>query len=184
MAVQTVIGLVGIVIMAGAVVAVVAIWRTGSPFPELSDTRSTPPRGPGCTSCGHGEHPGRCSERVSASGDIYDGGGDWVGYRNETYCNCGEYRAEPWPPCTVCGHRRDEHYMLLRCRYVKDRGYRSERACPCGNYRAEPGPKPAYYVERLRAEGRRCPLPADRRADGKALCLMCWTQGRCRYDRP
>ncbi|MEU9045274.1 MULTISPECIES: hypothetical protein [unclassified Kitasatospora] len=141
MAAQTVIGLVGIVTLAGVVVAVVAVWRTGSPFPPLRDA---PPRGPDCASCGHRDHDGSgCSERVSASGDIYDGAGDWVGYMNETYCNCGEYRTEPWPSCTTCGHSYGKHHMLLRCRHITNRGARDERACPCLKYCADPGPKPS-----------------------------------------
>ncbi|MCX5410134.1 hypothetical protein OHA37_40620 (plasmid) [Streptomyces sp. NBC_00335] len=173
----------GIIILAGGVVAVVAIWRTGSPFPELTDTRDTPPRGPSCATCGHSEHRGRCSERVSASGDIYDGGGDWVGYRNETYCNCGQYRTKPWPPCTICGHSRGEHYMLLKCRHVK--GSSNESACACRSYRAEPGPKPSYYLDELRTADRRCPFPADEHGVRTHRCLTCvLLDGRCRYDRP
>ncbi|MFZ3493018.1 hypothetical protein ACODT5_07265 [Streptomyces sp. 5.8] len=182
MATQTIIGVVGIVILAGGLVAVVAIWRSGSPFPELTGTGDTRPRGPDCSTCGHSEHRGRCSERVSASGDIYDGGGDWVGYRDETYCNCDQYRTQAWPPCTTCDHRREEHYMLLKCRHVK--GYPGESACPCGNYRAEPGPKPSYYVEELKAAGRRCPFPADEHGVRTHRCFTCaLLDGRCPYDR-
>ncbi|WP_422518353.1 hypothetical protein [Streptomyces sp. 5.8] len=174
--------MVGIVILAGGLVAVVAIWRSGSPFPELTGTGDTRPRGPDCSTCGHSEHRGRCSERVSASGDIYDGGGDWVGYRDETYCNCDQYRTQAWPPCTTCDHRREEHYMLLKCRHVK--GYPGESACPCGNYRAEPGPKPSYYVEELKAAGRRCPFPADEHGVRTHRCFTCaLLDGRCPYDR-
>ncbi|MFI9365210.1 hypothetical protein ACIG5E_29780 [Kitasatospora sp. NPDC053057] len=93
MTAHTIIGLVGILIVAAVLVAVVAIWRTGSPFPPLPDL---PPPRPDCATCGHspGEHysSGSCSVRVSASGDIYDGAGDWVGYRNEKYCRCSTYR--------------------------------------------------------------------------------------------
>ncbi|MEV7182133.1 hypothetical protein [Kitasatospora sp. NPDC093679] len=153
MATQTVIGLVGIVVVMGAVAAVLAAWRTGPPFPELTDPGVAPPPGPDCATCGHRAHRGHCSERTSASGDVYDGAGDWVGHRNETSCDCSAYRTEPWPPCTVCGHGRSGHHMLLRCRHVQD--HRNESACPCGGYRAGPGPKPSYYLEALRAQARR-----------------------------
>ncbi|MER5866296.1 hypothetical protein [Kitasatospora sp. NPDC002040] len=183
MTAQTIVGLVGIVVLTGVVVAIVAVWRTGTPFPELTGPGPVPLNGPNCTSCGHSEHRGGCGERTSASGDIYDGGGDWVGYRNETFCGCSTYRSEPWPPCTVCGHGRSEHYQLLKCRHPTN-GYRSDRPCPCGGYSAEPGPPPSYYQDALRAQNRRCPIPADQRADGKLLCMSCWVQRRCQYDRP
>ncbi|WP_344626360.1 hypothetical protein [Kitasatospora arboriphila] len=155
MARQTVIGLVGIVVVVGAVAAVVTVRRTGSPFPEPTDPEVAPPPGPDCATCGHRAHRGHCSEWTSASGDVHDGAGHRVGNRNETYCDCRTYRTGPWPPCTVCGHGRSGHHMLLRCRHVQDKGHRNESACPCGGYRAEPGPKPAHYPEALRAQARR-----------------------------
>ncbi|MFJ8043920.1 hypothetical protein ACIRBX_25810 [Kitasatospora sp. NPDC096147] len=182
MAAQTIVGLVGIVVLVGVVVAVVAVWRTGTPFPAASSSASVAALGPDCVTCGHEAHRGHCAVRVSASGDIYDGGGDWVGYRNETFCACRAYRTEPWPPCTVCGHGRNEHRALLRCRGVRNRGLGNEAPCPCDTYRAEPGPRPSSYETAVRAQDRRCPLGADGRP-AALRCLPCALLGdRCPND--
>ncbi|MBB5910279.1 hypothetical protein [Actinoalloteichus hymeniacidonis] len=50
-----------------------------------------------CADCGHSrsEHsakPARCRVAVGGSSDRYDGGGNWIGWWNETYCDCSGYR--------------------------------------------------------------------------------------------
>ncbi|MFI5529851.1 hypothetical protein ACIA8O_15055 [Kitasatospora sp. NPDC051853] len=87
MAVETVIGLVGIVVLTACVVGIVLVWRTGSPI-HLPPYREP---GPPCRTCGHGDHEGGGCDHEEGRGDRYDGGGDWVGYWNYTYCRCSDY---------------------------------------------------------------------------------------------
>lgn len=184
MSAETVIGLCGIGILTAAVVAIVAVWRTGSPLPPRTEP---PPLRPDCTNCGHdarshGEQSG-CAVTYG-SGDIYDNGGDWIGHQSEHRCPCATYHAVPWPNCTTCGHRSDEHDIYLRCRHGRTPGSRHDDACSCTHYRSKPKPKRPSRLERRREKARRCRIPADRRADG-ALCLRCEVRdGRCRYDPP
>ncbi|GAA2998155.1 hypothetical protein GCM10020229_08160 [Kitasatospora albolonga] len=92
MAVETVIGLVGIVVLTACVVGIVLVWRTGSPIYLPPYEAPRPP----CRNCGHSAHTGGC-DHEEGSGDRYENG-DWVGFWNYTHCRCSEYVPGEWPP--------------------------------------------------------------------------------------
>ncbi|MDG4859706.1 hypothetical protein P8605_16370 [Streptomyces sp. T-3] len=86
-----IVALAGIIILAAGVLALVAILR-----PLFGGSGPAQPSRPWCANCGHlpGEHGrgGKCWVAVGGSGDRYDGGGNWIGFWNETTCDCSGYR--------------------------------------------------------------------------------------------
>ncbi|WP_395574544.1 hypothetical protein [Streptomyces sp. BK79] len=86
-----VIGAVGIAVLVVGVVALVVIVRSGPVVPGVPSHHRT------CARCGHrssehGVSGGRCRVAVGGSNDRYDGGGNWIGWWNPTYCDCSGYR--------------------------------------------------------------------------------------------
>ncbi|GAA1992686.1 hypothetical protein GCM10009738_86870 [Kitasatospora viridis] len=95
MSASGIVGMVGIVVLVLCVGGVVAVWRTGSPFPPGRAEGSGPP---GCVACGHGAYShgsrGACGETDYDGPDRYDGGGNWVGTWGERPCPCPGFRTE------------------------------------------------------------------------------------------
>ncbi|ADI03287.1 hypothetical protein SBI_00166 [Streptomyces bingchenggensis BCW-1] len=86
-----VVSVAGIAVLVVGVLAIAAIVRSGSFIPNV--------RWRTCAECGHrpSEHSinkSRCLAVVGGSGDRYDSGGDWIGWWNETYCDCSGYREQ------------------------------------------------------------------------------------------
>lgn len=84
-----IVGAVGIAVIVAGLVVLVFIVRSGPVIPDV--------RYPTCGECGHrsSEHTvsgGRCQVETGGSGDRYDGGGNWIGWRNPTHCGCSGYR--------------------------------------------------------------------------------------------
>ncbi len=77
----------GAVILAGLVVLGLMV-RKGPVFPDT--------RYPTCGACGHRqtEHNGDggpCRVETGGGRERYDGGGNWVGWWNPTYCRCSGF---------------------------------------------------------------------------------------------